>query len=140
MGVLHPQVAENYGFRINRRQPVLAADLDLEALYPRLAKGQVFEPVSAYPAVREDLAIIVDRQIAAAEVAQTLRQVGGFLLKDIELFDVYEGQQIPAGKKSLAYHLTFQSPSKTLTDKDVSKQRARIIKQLEQRLGARLRE
>ena len=51
-----------------------------------------------------------------------------------------EGQQIPAGKKSLAYHLTFQSPSKTLTDKDVSKQRSRIINQLEKRLGARLRD
>ena len=73
-------------------------------------------------------------------MANTLRQVGGFLLKDVELFDVYVGQQIPSGKKSLAYHLTFQSPSKTLTDKDVSKQRARIIKQLQQRLGARLRE
>jgi phenylalanyl-tRNA synthetase beta chain len=140
MGDLHPQVVENYGFRINRQQSVLAADIDLEALYPRLKEVRVFEPVSAYPAVREDLAIIVDRQIAASEVAQTLRQVGGFLLQDVELFDVYEGQQIPPGKKSLAYHLTFQSPSKTLTDKDVSKQRARIIKQLEQRLGARLRE
>lgn len=140
MGVLHPQVVERYGFRLNRQQPVLAADIDLEALYPRLDRARVFEPVSAYPAVREDLAIIVDRHIAASEVADTLRQVGGFLLKDVELFDVYEGQQIPGDKKSLAYHLTFQSPSKTLTDKDVSKQRARIIKQLEQRLGAHLRD
>jgi phenylalanyl-tRNA synthetase beta chain len=140
MGVLHPQVVESYGFRVNRKQPVLAADLDLEALYPHLKDARVFEPVSAYPAVREDLAIIVDRHITASEVADTLRQVGGFLLKDVELFDVYEGQQIPSGKKSLAYHLTFQSPSKTLTDKDVFKQRARIIKQLEQRLGARLRD
>jgi phenylalanyl-tRNA synthetase beta chain len=140
MGALHPGVVENYGFRVNRQQTVLAADIDLEALYPRLKHARVYEPVSAYPAVREDLALIVDRQIAAAEVAQTLRQVGGFLLKDVELFDVYQGQQIPAGKKSLAYHLTFQSPNKTLSDKDVSKQRMRLIKQLEQRLGARLRE
>jgi phenylalanyl-tRNA synthetase beta chain len=56
------------------------------------------------------------------------------------LFDIYEGKQIPVGKKSLAYHLTFQSPSKTLTDKDVRKQRQRILKQLEHQLGARLRE
>lgn len=140
MGVIHPQVVESYGFRTTREQPVLAADIDLEVLYPRMEHARVFEPVSAYPAVREDLAIIVDRQIAASEVANTLRQVGGFLLKDVELFDVYVGQQIPSGKKSLAYHLTFQSPGKTLTDKDVSKQRARIIKQLEQRLGARLRD
>jgi phenylalanyl-tRNA synthetase beta chain len=140
MGVLHPQVVENYGFRTNRKQPVLAADIDLEALYPYMDKASVFEPVSSYPAVREDLALIVDRSIPAAEVADSLRQAGGFLLKDVQLFDVYEGKQIPAGKKSLAYHLTFQSPSKTLSDKDVAKQRARIIRQLEQRLSARLRD
>ena len=140
MGVLHPQVVENYGFRTNRKQPVLAADIDLEALYPYMDKASVFEPVSSYPAVREDLALIVDRSIPTAEVADSLRQAGGFLLKDVQLFDVYEGKHIPAGKKSLAYHLTFQSPSKTLSDKDVAKQRARIIRQLEQRLSARLRD
>ncbi len=140
MGALHPQVVEAYDFRTLRKQPVLAADIDLELLYPHFEQRSVFEPVSSYPAVREDLAIIVDRRVSAAEVAESLTKAGGFLLKDVELFDVYEGQQIPSGKKSLAYHLTFQSPSKTLTDKDVAKQRARIIKQLEQRLGARLRD
>jgi phenylalanyl-tRNA synthetase beta chain len=140
MGTLHPQVVENYGFRINRKQPVLAADIDLEALYPHMEEASVFEQVSAYPSVREDLALIVDQSVSAAEVTGALRQAGGFLLTDVELFDVYEGEQIPAGKKSLAYHLIFQSPSKTLSDKNVAKQRARIIRQLEQRLGARLRD
>ena len=56
------------------------------------------------------------------------------------LFDVYEGSQLPPGKKSLAYHLTFQAPDRTLTDGDVSKQRGRLLKLLEQQLGAKLRE
>ncbi len=56
------------------------------------------------------------------------------------LFDVYEGRQLPPGKKSLAYHLTFQAADRTLTDKDVSKQRVRILRLLEQQLGAKLRE
>ena len=139
MGTLHPQVASAYGFRVQRQQPILAADIDLELLLSELQSARVFEPVSPYPAVREDLAVIVDRHIPEDEVANQLRQAGGFLLRDVELFDLYEGQQIPAGKKSLAYHLTFQSPSKTLTDKEVSKQRQRILSQLEQRLGAQLR-
>jgi phenylalanyl-tRNA synthetase beta chain len=139
MGTLHPQVVSAYGFRIQRQQPVLAADIDLEVLLSHLRTASVFEPVSSYPSVREDVALIVDRHIPEVEVAALLRQVGGFLLRDVELFDLYEGQQIPAGKKSLAYHLTFQSPNKTLTDKEVSKQRQRIVAQLEQRLGAQLR-
>ncbi len=140
IGTLHPQVVSNYDFRAARLQPVLAANIDLETLITHLGQEHTFEPISPYPAVREDLAIIIDRHIPAVEVANTIQQAGGFLLTDVELFDLYDGQQIPGGKKSLAYHLTFQSPSKTLTDKDVSKLRNRIIRQLEQRLGARLRE
>jgi phenylalanyl-tRNA synthetase beta chain len=140
MGVVHPQVVENYGFRISSTEPVLAADIDLELLFPHIEQEYVFQQVSAYPAVREDLAIIVDRDINAVDVVEIMQKSGGFLLKEVELFDLYEGPQVPSGKKSLAYHLTFQSPSKTLTDKDVSKQRNRIVKQLEQRLGARLRD
>jgi phenylalanyl-tRNA synthetase beta chain len=90
--------------------------------------------------VHEDLALIVDRQVPAAEVETVLREAGGFLLQRVELFDLYEGRQIPANKKSLAYHLTFQSPSKTLTDREIRRQRERILQRLEQRLGARLRE
>ena len=126
---------------LNRQQPVSRRRHRSRSTCIRaMDRARVFEPVSAYPAVREDLAIIVDRHIAALKWLTPCARLVGSCLKDVELFDVYEGQQIPGDKKSLAYHLTFQSPSKTLTDKDVSKQRARIIKQLEQRLGARLRE
>ncbi len=90
--------------------------------------------------MREDLAIVVDRDVAAQKVEGIIRKTGGFLLKEVSLFDVYEGEQIGSSKKSLAYHLAFQSPSKTLTDKDVRKQRQRILKQLERQIGANLRE
>jgi phenylalanyl-tRNA synthetase beta chain len=90
--------------------------------------------------VREDLAIVVDRDVPAQTVEDVIKQTGGFLLKEVSLFDVYEGEQIGSSKKSLAYHLAFQSPSKTLTDKDVKKQRQRLIQQLNRTLGANLRE
>ncbi|MDX1417251.1 MAG: phenylalanine--tRNA ligase subunit beta, partial [Candidatus Promineifilaceae bacterium] len=140
MGDLHPLVVERYDGRFTNNQSVLAADLDMSVIMDKMKSDATYEVVSPYPAVHEDLALVVDRHMPASEVAEALVQAGGFLLTDVELFDVYEGSQIPAGKKSLAYHLTFQSPSKTLTDKDVSKQRTRILTQLERRIGARLRE
>ncbi len=140
IGELHPLVVENFGARISRDQPVLAADLDLATILDHVISTYQFDALTPYPAVREDLALVVDQHVPAADVAAALQQAGGFLLKQIELFDVYEGTQIPAGKKSLAYHLTFQAPTKTLTDKDVYKQRQRILKQLENSLGVKLRE
>lgn len=140
MGELHPLVVEQFDMRVDREQAVLAADIDLDALIARIPALYPYEPISPYPAVHEDLAVVVDRGVTAVTVADTIRQAGGYLLKDVTLFDVYEGEQVGPGKKSLAYHLTFQAPDKTLTDKVVSRQRKKIIAQLAKRLNARIRE
>lgn len=140
MGELHPAVVKGFELRVDRDQPVLAAQLNLELLLSMVQETFPYRPLPAYPPILEDLALVVDRAVPAADVEAALRRAGGFLLSDIALFDVYEGDQIPTGKKSLAYHLTFQAPDKTLTDKDVSKQRQRILKQLDQAIGAKLRE
>ncbi|MCA9874115.1 MAG: phenylalanine--tRNA ligase subunit beta, partial [Anaerolineales bacterium] len=138
MGELHPLAAK--AFDVRSDYPILGLELDLELLLAAIPAWYHIEEVTSYPAVLEDVALVVDRLVSASQVEEQIRRAGGFLLKDVELFDVYEGQQIGTGKKSLAYHLTFQSPSKTLTDKDVKKQRQRIVQQLERNLGARLRE
>ena len=79
----------------------------------------------------------------AAEAAQAaeklIAETGGFLLKEVQLFDVYRGEPVPAGRKSLAYALSFQAPDKTLSDAIVAKQVQRIVKRLEAELGAELR-
>lgn len=137
MGELHPNVVE--GFDIRGEHPVLAAELDLDLLLTRIPDMYYVQPVPTYPAIHEDLALVVERDVPAEKVAAVIRQAGGALLQGVVLFDVYEGQQLAGTQKSLAYHLTFQSPNKTLTDKDVQKQRQRIIKQAEIQLGARLR-
>lgn len=136
-GEIHPLVVETFDMRTT--DPVLAAELDLERLLPHLQPAFKVQAVSPFPAVQEDLALLVDKSLSASDVEAAIRKIGGFLLKNIELFDVYEGKQVPEGKRSLAYHLTFQSPSKTLTDKEVGKNRAKLIKQLEKQLGATLR-
>ncbi|MDX1662869.1 MAG: phenylalanine--tRNA ligase subunit beta [Candidatus Promineifilaceae bacterium] len=138
LGELHPLVVERLEMRTDH--PVLAADLDVEQLLAIVPARHRVEPLPAYPAVHEDLALIVDADIPAAQVEAAIHKAGGFLLKSVELFDVYQGESIPAGKKSLAYHLSFQSPSKTLTDREIKRQRKRLLKALERQLGARLRE
>ena len=139
MGELHPAVVRGFELRIERDQPALAADIDLEALLPLIPDSYKYTPLLTYPPVREDLALVVDTALPAATVEAALRGAGGALLRDVALFDVYEGNQLPHGKKSLAYHLTFQAADKTLTDQDVSKQRGRILRLLEQQIGATLR-
>ncbi|MFW6097978.1 MAG: phenylalanine--tRNA ligase subunit beta, partial [Chloroflexota bacterium] len=138
LGELHPIVVERLDAR--NETPILATELDVEALQTLIPDRHQVSAVSQYPAVHEDLALVVDANLPAATVSNAIEDAGGFLLKNVQLFDVYTGSPIPDGKKSLAYHLTFQAPDKTLTDKQVHRQRQRILQQLEKQLGARLRE
>jgi phenylalanyl-tRNA synthetase beta chain len=136
LGELHPLVREHYELPPT---PLVAADLDLQALMGVIPERYPLAPVPAYPPVLEDLAIIVDEAIPAEQVEAVIRQAGGRTLSGLRLFDVYRGGQTGAGKKSLAYSLTYQSAERTLTDDEVLKIRQRIVRQLEKDLGARLR-
>jgi phenylalanyl-tRNA synthetase beta chain len=136
MGELHPLVRQGYELP---ETPLLAGEINVQALLESIPEGYSVTSVPAFPPVFEDLAIVVDEVIAAGRVADVIRQAGGKTLVDLELFDVYRGEQIGAGKKSLAYGLTYQAVDRTLTDQDVRQIRQRIIRRLEQELGALLR-
>jgi phenylalanyl-tRNA synthetase beta chain len=99
----------------------------------------VVAPVSPYPPVLEDLAVIVDEGVPAERVVEVIRAAGGRTLSELHLFDVYRGEQIGEGKKSLAYSLVYQAEDRTLTDKQVLKIRKRIVRRLDTELGAYLR-
>ena len=120
-------------------QRVCLAEFDLDALLARVPKLTYFETVSRFPAVTQDLAVVVDEGTAAAQVHAAIVRTGGRLLRSAELFDMYRGAQIPAGKKSLAYALTYQAGDRTLTDEEVSKLQARIQRTLEKEFGAQQR-
>ncbi|MGC9334996.1 MAG: phenylalanine--tRNA ligase subunit beta, partial [Anaerolineae bacterium] len=135
-GEVHPAVREAFDLPAQR---VVAAELDLEALLAHVPEAWYVEPISPYPAVLQDLAVVVDEAVPAAAVRDVIADAGGFLLRDIQLFDVYRGEPIPSGKKSLAYALTFQAPDKTLRDEIASRQVERIIARLRQELGAERR-
>jgi phenylalanyl-tRNA synthetase beta chain len=102
-------------------------------------RDQTICDLPRFPAVIEDLSIIVPEEMRAAEVVRIIHQAGGGLLRAARLFDVYRGEQVGAGKKSLAYSLTYQAEDRTLTDKDVEKVRAQIIRALEGQHGAIVR-
>jgi phenylalanyl-tRNA synthetase beta chain len=118
---------------------VLVADLDLETVLSAIPERYDIQIVPTLPPVLEDLAVVVEEITPAARVEDVIRSAGGSLVTDIRLFDVYRGEQVGAGKKSLAYNLTYQDPERTLTDQDVAKIRARIIQKLAQELDAKLR-
>jgi phenylalanyl-tRNA synthetase beta chain len=91
------------------------------------------------PPVLQDIALVVKEEMPAAEVAAAIWEAGGDLLKAVRLFDVYQGGSVPSGHKSLAYSLTYQTDDRTLTDDEVAKVHARIVRTLERKLEARLR-
>ncbi len=136
LGEVHPRVREAFDLPERR---VAAADLDLEALLSRVPPGWRVEPISVYPAVLQDLAVVVAEEVPAARVRDLILEAGGFLLKEARLFDVYRGEPVPPGKKSLAYALTFQAPDKTLHEAIVARQVQRIVQRLRQEVGAELR-
>jgi phenylalanyl-tRNA synthetase beta chain len=136
LGELHPLVRGRYELPAH---PLLAAELDLQNLLEAIPQRYEVKGVPTFPPVLEDLALVLDENIPAQQVEATIRQAGGRTLAELRLFDVYRGEQIGAGKKSLAYSLTYQAVDRTLTDGDVLQIRQRIVRRLEQELGAKLR-
>ena len=136
LGEVHPLVRDAFDLP---RVPVCLAEIDVDPFVDAYRHPVQLEPISPFPPVKEDLAFIVDEDIPAEEVAKAIREAGGFLVVDVALFDVYRGPNIPAGKKSLAFRVTYQAPDRTLKDKDVERIRKRIVKALEKKFGAKLR-
>jgi phenylalanyl-tRNA synthetase beta chain len=136
MGELHPLVRERYDLP---ETPLIAAELDLKKILENIPDKYEVRPVPAYPPVLEDLAIIVDEDIPAERVLAVVKEAGGSTLAEMRLFDVFRGEQIGEGKKSLAYSLSYQAPDRTLTDEEASKIRKRIVKRLDSELDAKLR-
>jgi phenylalanyl-tRNA synthetase beta chain len=135
-GEIHPLVRERFDLPGG---PLLAAEVDFEILQ-ELSRGRGgVRPVPTYPPVLEDLAVVVDESIAAEQVESVIRAAGGSMVAEIRLFDLYRGDQVGSGRKSLAYSLTYQAADRTLTDDEVAQVRARIVRRLEADLGARLR-
>ncbi len=134
VGDVHPLVAAEWDL-----DGVAAFELDLDAVIAHAAPIPVYEDLTSFPELREDIAIVVDAGVPAAAVLDAVRAAGGRLLARAEVFDVYRGAQIATGRTSLAIALTFRARDRTLTDADVAPVREKIVARLAQDLGGELR-
>ncbi len=135
LGELHPEVSERFGIKKAR---VLVAELELDVLIGA-AQAPRYTPISRFPATSQDLSILVPHDVPADRVAATIRKYAGSELEKLTLIDLYEGERIERGKRSMTYSLLFRAQTRTLSDTDLTKVRAKIIKGLEFDVGAVLR-
>jgi phenylalanyl-tRNA synthetase beta chain len=133
VGELHPKVLQ--AFEIP--EAACLFEIDLTALLPFTLGHKMFQPIPRFPAIVRDIALVIDAGVTHKRVEDIIK--GFSLVERVTIFDVYCGEQLPPGKKSLAYSITFQSPTHTLTDEEVNQVQQQILAKLSSELGATLR-
>ncbi len=137
VGELHPREA----MEAELNEPCAVFELDLEKLIAYgFSPRQTVAPPPKFPAVRRDLALMLDRELPAGVAAGTIRGIAPALVESVEVFDVYEGESLPPGKKSVALALRYRAKDRTLTDEEVNRVHAALVEQARARLGAELRQ
>ena len=136
VGELHPSVQEAFG--INR--PVYLFKINLTDLAPYCSTGaKAYSPLPKYPAINRDIALVLADSVPAADVLEAVRSAGGELLVESRLFDVYAGERVEKGTRSLAISLVYRAADRTLTDEEVDAPLAKLVQQLETTFAAKLR-
>ena len=135
MGEIHPEVADNY----NLGTKTYVAVLDVEVLASKADFDVKYKGVAKFPAITRDISLVMKKDILAGQVEEVIRKNGGKLLEAYHLFDIYEGENVGADEKSLAYSIRFRAKDRTLEDKDVTTVMDKILKKLES-LGVTLRQ
>jgi phenylalanyl-tRNA synthetase beta chain len=135
LGEVHPLVQQRYDLPPR----AYLAELDLELLYSAVPERVTYQPISRHQELTRDLALVVDQDVPAQELHAAILRNGGELLRSATLFDVYTGEPIPSGKKSLTYSLVYQSQERTLKDAEANTLQEKIIRALNEEFGAVLR-
>ncbi|MBB6448290.1 phenylalanyl-tRNA synthetase beta chain [Geomicrobium halophilum] len=134
LGQLHPAIQEERGLA-----PTFVFELNAATVFTVNNEELRYQPLPRFPSIRRDMAVVADANIAAAEIESVISEAAGKWLEDIHLFDVYEGENIEEGKKSLAYSLLFLNRERTLKDEEIANIHEDIVAALKTRLGATLR-
>ena len=134
IGQVHPEVMDNYSMKQN----AIVAVIDMPVLVAHATFDRKYEAVAKFPAIKRDLSMTVSKEIFVGQLEKIIKKSGGKLLESVELFDVYEGNQIKAGKKSVAYSLTFRAKDRTLEESEINVIVEKILNKLSE-LGAELR-
>ncbi len=136
LGQLQPALARQYDLR----DPVLLAELDLDLLLARRNTAKSFRALPLYPSIRRDVAMLAPEAVTHQAILQTIRQGKAPNLESVDLFDVFRGQNVPTGQKSMAYALTYRAADRTLTDAEVNAAHLAIVEQLKQQLKVIIRD
>lgn len=135
LGELHPDVIENYDLG----QRVYVAEIDVDSVFANSDETALYKPLPKYPSTSRDIALVVKDNIYVKQIDDIISANGRGLIEDFKLFDVYTGDQIEKGYKSIAYSITYRSKDRTLTDEDVAKVHDKILSELSEKLDANLR-
>jgi len=135
VGEIHPTVLENFEIGL----PCYVAEIDLLKLMACIDENIKYKALPKFPAAERDIAVLVDQDVAVGDLEATMIKASGALLESIKLFDVYTGDRIPDGKKSVAFSISFRSPERSLTSEEVNKVFNKIVKDLEYKNNAQLR-
>ena len=135
LGQIHPLVAQNYGVEAE----FYCAELDFNALLEAKGADPEYVPLPKFPAVARDIAVVCDEKVTVGALEDCIRKGARGLLKDVELFDIYRGTNIPEGKKSVAFSLTLRADDRSLTAEEADADVKAILETLEKELGAVLR-
>lgn len=136
LGVIHPDAAANFG----ASPATVVMDIELSAVLSAATEKRQYKQLPRFPAVTRDLALLVDARVPAADLNAAITAASGSYLEQIKVFDVYQGPQVPAGMKSIAYNLVFRSAERTLNDDDIQPVMQKILQQLKDSCQANLRE
>lgn len=134
VGQVHPQTAKEY-----KVPETYVFELNLEQLMKSKKIENEYTPISKFPTITRDIALLVDTKVTNEEIVDLIKQYGGAFLKDVHLFDVYSGAHLSSGKKSLAYTLTYQDTNATLKEDQVNQAFAKVTKHLQEQLNAEIR-
>ncbi len=126
IGQLHPEAADNYGIKAE----VYVAVINMDVVTMLSTFERRYEGIAKFPAITRDLSMVVDKSIFVGQIESVIKKFGGKLLENVELFDVYEGEQVAEGKKSVAYSMTFRAKDRTLEDTEVGKIIDKIVAEL----------
>lgn len=135
IGEIHPDVSKNFDID----EKCYVAEIELIKVFNAINNDIKFKALPKFPAVTRDIAMLIDKTTPVGEIEKVIKKASGELLEKINLFDVYEGSQIPEGKKSVAYAVSFRASDRSLTNEEINKIFTKIIKDLEYKLNAQLR-
>jgi phenylalanyl-tRNA synthetase beta chain len=128
LGQIYPKISEDFGIK----EKVFVFDLDFEKLIKLASEEHEYQPIFFQPAAVRDLAVLVPQGTKVVEVLNKINRAGGKLVRDVDLFDIYSGEEIAQGKENFAFHIIYQAEDRTLTNKEIDGIQNKIIKELEE--------